>query len=737
MSTVTFDILARDHASSTFRRVGNETQSLSKHMDGLARTARRVVAAIGLVAIGHELAQFGTDSVKTYAAAQTAQNKLTDAYKRFPSLANVQIRALRQLNQALQDKTGTDHNALAAAEASLSQFNLTGAAIKKLTPLVNDYAVKTGQDVVTAATGVGRALLGNTRALKTIGINFKATGNQAKDAAALTGLLQAKLGGFATREGKTAAGQAKILSATFNDFKERVGRAMLPTLLKVADFLTHKVIPAMNATSRFIRTKVVPVFGLIGDWVKVHVFPVLQQLAGPIFDTLRSSFDAVAGTIRNNLDGFKTLGRVLQTVGKVLLVVFGAAVIAAIKEFMAELRFVLTELGLLGKAFHVLANFFSGPFLRAIGTLGSVFFKATKAIVDVWLSAVGFIISGAARAFGWVPGVGGKLKGAANAFNAFRTSVDGTLTGLANDSGALGAAGGAAYASGFMHAAAAGLAGNLNPNVAGGGTGGGSPAQTKQPKIKPPQFSYDPTALTLPATAAGAAAGKAAGNGVASGLSSTVSKVVAATKQIVDKINQQFKSLKDSAKQLAQSIADTMRATVDLTNISQTDSLGAAMAPTIANIKSYLSSQVKDDRTFRRLLKSEHARGLSTSLFRQLAQAGPAAAGGIVQALAGASNADLRRISNLSAQAGQIGRNFGGTVSHDVYGARLREAAHDARVANRLLAELVHATKHGQKMDPSSVRALGRVIGHELHQLVVVTDTTKTAQRHGHRVRAS
>ena len=44
------------------------------------------------------------------------------------------------------------------------QFGLTGKQIEDLLPLVADYAAKTGKDLPDAATTLGKALLGNTRA---------------------------------------------------------------------------------------------------------------------------------------------------------------------------------------------------------------------------------------------------------------------------------------------------------------------------------------------------------------------------------------------------------------------------------------------------------------------------------------------------------------------------------------------------------------------------------------------
>lgn len=246
MSNVTFDIIARDRASATFRKVGVETESLHSKL-------RTLVAGAGLATLGYAAVQFGKDAVKAFADAQTAQLKLQDAFKRFPALSDVTISSLRDLNMVLEAKTGADHNALASGEAVLAGFKLTGDQIAKIIPLVDDYAAKTGADIPTAAAGVGKALLGNTRYLKQIGIEFKATGNEAQDFATITGLLQQKLGGFATREGKTAAGQLKILQAQFRDVEAELGSALLPALLDLGHFLLRDVIPPVKATAHFLE----------------------------------------------------------------------------------------------------------------------------------------------------------------------------------------------------------------------------------------------------------------------------------------------------------------------------------------------------------------------------------------------------------------------------------------------------------------------------------------------------
>jgi phage-related protein len=56
-----------------------------------------------------------------------------------------------------------------------------------------------------------------------------------------------------------------------------------------------------------------------------------------------------------------------------------------------------------------------------------------KLWADEWLFVVGTLLHGAAAAFGWVPGIGPKLKGAAKEFDKFAKAVNGSLDGITSD----------------------------------------------------------------------------------------------------------------------------------------------------------------------------------------------------------------------------------------------------------------------------------------------------------------
>lgn len=204
---------------------------------GQAARAAGAVAAAGLAVAGAAAIKFGADSVRAFAEAQEAQNRLAFAFAKFPTLADTNVEAIRRLNSALMQKTRFDDDAIASAQGVLAQFDLTGKQLAELTPLLLDYAAATGKDLTTSAEDLGRAMMGQGRALKVLGIDFEDTGTIAGNFDQLMQDLSATVGGFAERDAQTAAGQLAILQNRFGEVQEAVGEALLPALQKLIDWI--------------------------------------------------------------------------------------------------------------------------------------------------------------------------------------------------------------------------------------------------------------------------------------------------------------------------------------------------------------------------------------------------------------------------------------------------------------------------------------------------------------------
>ena len=265
-STLTWNLIANaDKYVMGMSKAAKATDASEKAQKRHAQSSKMLKVAVGAISTA-AVVKFGKDSVAAYKAAEVSQAKLSAAFKKFPKLADTNIDALRDYNSQLQKKTKYDDDDTAAMQAHLAMYDLTGKQVMELTPLVQDLASATGQDLASAGDQLGKALLGNTRALKAIGINYKATGDKAKDFAAIQALVSAKVGGFAEQEGKTAAGQAAILANQYGDLQESVGEALVPALQALID-VARPVLEAFNGMSPAAKQTTIAVTALGGAFL--------------------------------------------------------------------------------------------------------------------------------------------------------------------------------------------------------------------------------------------------------------------------------------------------------------------------------------------------------------------------------------------------------------------------------------------------------------------------------------
>lgn len=278
-------------ASKALKGVGDAAQGTQKKLGGFGSSLK------GALAVGAVVA-FGKASVDAFADAEQSQQKLQDAFDRFPKLADSSVQSIQALGTALSKKTKFDDDAVASGAAVLAQFDLTGKQIEEVLPLVADYAAKTGQDLPSAAGVMGKAFLGNAKALKTIGVNFKATGDRGKDFSAIVGLLGDKVGGFAEKQGKTAAGQMEILKNQFGEAQEALGGALVPALTSA----TKIIIPMVTAAGNLI--------GIIGK------LPTPVIAAGAAFVGWLKFGPKITGFFRDAETGASNFGSKMKSLGK-------------------------------------------------------------------------------------------------------------------------------------------------------------------------------------------------------------------------------------------------------------------------------------------------------------------------------------------------------------------------------------------------------------------------------------
>lgn len=446
----------------------------SADMEGEGKKAgSRFAVGMGAIvgtAAAAGLVSFAKGSVDAFKEAELAQGRLSDAFAKFPGLADVSRASLDRLNESMSKKTRFDDDSLASGQAVLAQFGLTGQQITQLTPLLADYAAKTGTDIPTAAEQLGKGLLGQGRALKSVGIDFQDAGSVGANFEQIMGGLRTQVGGFAEKEGKSAAGQSEILKNRFGELQEAVGQRLLPALTSVVSSLTT-VVDFVSRNINVIGPLVVVLGGLAAAVWAVNAattaWAAIQAAATALHVTAAAKAIAhtaalaahvvVTGAVRAATIAWTAAQWLLNValtanpIGIVIALIAAlvAGVIVAYKNSETFRAIVQKTWEVIQAVVSFAWNNVIKPILTALintvidtwqkmqelarivgimwDTIKSLFQEGVRFAVATFLNLVSTIIQGAADAFGWVPGIGGKLREAAARFEDFKNSVNSSL----------------------------------------------------------------------------------------------------------------------------------------------------------------------------------------------------------------------------------------------------------------------------------------------------------------------
>ena len=212
-------------AMGEFKKTGTAAErSLATVEKGSQRVGTQLTrVGAGMVVLGGVMVTGMYKAAQAAGEAEASNIRLLNTIENQPALAGASAQAFYDQAAALQEVTVFADEATVAAQSMLGQFGLNQDQIMELIPLVQDYAAKTGTDLVTAARNVGKATAGTNMTLKRAGVDFDAAAFAADHFGATVEALQGYAGGFAEQEGQTLAGQLEILKNRFGEIAESVG----------------------------------------------------------------------------------------------------------------------------------------------------------------------------------------------------------------------------------------------------------------------------------------------------------------------------------------------------------------------------------------------------------------------------------------------------------------------------------------------------------------------------------
>jgi hypothetical protein len=401
-TTLAFDVIARDHASGTFNKVGNSADGLGGKMKNFAK-----VGAAGLAIAGAAAGKFAIDAI-------SSASDLNETMSKSSVIFGKNAGAIQKWAGGAARTMGLSKNAALGAAAGFgdmfSQIGFSGNQAAKMSKQVVQMSADLGSfnnlETSDVADRMSAAFRGEFDSLQALVPNINATRVET-EALAMTGKKSAKeltaqekaaatlaivqkdgaraQGDFARTSGGLA-NQQKILAAQFENTKAKIGTALLPVATKFVMFLNNDFGPAAQRA---------------GDWFKEKVLPPLRDFGEKIAPKVRD----VMGKIKQ---AFSDAQPYFQIAGQVFTNVLMPALSKAAEVVLPVLG---RQIEMTGKAFGLFGKFAIGAWNNFLAPVFRFLAKGIATAASGW--AVLFRALSKVPSFGWAKGAAEKLEAVA------------------------------------------------------------------------------------------------------------------------------------------------------------------------------------------------------------------------------------------------------------------------------------------------------------------------------------
>ena len=223
-----------------FRNVGNYSSGLISFQNGLTNVLGAAGIGVGLSA-GFD---FLKQSFAEFAKAEKATKELGFALQNVSGEGAPALERLSAQAQNLEETLGLFENEdIMLLQKELVNLGASSEQVEKLTPKILDLAKASGMDLATATDVAIKAINGQTKGLKSVGLEFADTGSKAENYNILLDKLD-KFQGAAANSATTLEGKQQRMAIAWGNIKEAVGEYLVTAgsqLLDSFDVLTGKM----------------------------------------------------------------------------------------------------------------------------------------------------------------------------------------------------------------------------------------------------------------------------------------------------------------------------------------------------------------------------------------------------------------------------------------------------------------------------------------------------------------
>ncbi len=253
-------------AEATLKSLDDNVKKADSAFAGMGTRLKQLGATIGVTFGASQLISFFKSSVAASQEAEAAQDRLRQLLINTNDATEEQISALSKQAEALEKIGVVSKDNITVTQSQLATFDLSAAAIAKLTPAVLDYvtaekgAAASADEFKGMTNSLAQALQGNFASLTKVGFVLDdatkkqiSSGTEAERTAALVKVLNSTYKDFNANLRDTSQGAMQVAINDFNNLKQEIGDGLQPVVDGFSRFLTKVLFPALRGLMKFLK----------------------------------------------------------------------------------------------------------------------------------------------------------------------------------------------------------------------------------------------------------------------------------------------------------------------------------------------------------------------------------------------------------------------------------------------------------------------------------------------------
>lgn len=340
-------------------------------------------------------------AMDAYQVQNAAETKLTEIYKTRMGATKSAAKATMDLASALQKEGVVGDEVTLSGAQQLATFAKYPSTVNSLLPAMQNLLVQqkglngTTQDATQIANLMGKVMMGQTGALKRVGVSFTEAqekvlkfGSESERAAMLSKVITENVGEMNKAMLETPEGKIQQMKNALGDLSEQLGAAVAPAIASIAQFISNNIIPKVEKLMNFAKDN--PIVGKI-----IVGITALLAAGGPLIamiGLLMKSTSSLGGVITKLMSPF---GLVIAGVG-LLVAAFASAYSKnesfrnAVNGLVSTLRSSLSPIiTLIGNAIKAVLP----PIMSLVTTIATALTPIIKALIPVIRSVMQVILN--------------------------------------------------------------------------------------------------------------------------------------------------------------------------------------------------------------------------------------------------------------------------------------------------------------------------------------------------------